>query len=603
LNSSTIASSPPPLPFVLSVGVTGHRLEALPAGSVETLQERVREVLGEIRRAVHKVIENHGDSYSADPPRLVFISPIADGADQIAAEIAVSMGYELRVVMPSALEDYRKEMLDAATLERFDRLVATATSRFELPGDAGRLYHGYVLAGRATVAHCDILLAVWDGLPARGRGGTAEVVSLALSRGSPVVHLSTTPGAPPMLRWSAFDPTVVTERDEPTIERPFEQENVDQLVSALVAPPPDRRERVYAERYQAERNRHWKMRIEYPLLLAFAGVKRMGPGAWRAQHCSQYTRTEWQAYREACADSHGVKAPLDRIELWYDWADRLAGHVAQSYRSGHVFNFLLGAAAVLLALTTLVYPPGKVVLAIGEFLAVVAILANTSVGTRQEWHRKWLDYRQLAERLRPMRSLKLLGVAAPDPPGTAANPVARRWVEWYSAAVWRATGCPSGRLDAKTADSLAISIAEHEVAPQIAYHRATSAQVERLDHRLETLGTALFSASLFSCAFLLIAFAVSHEWVEKYSNWFVMISAGLPAIGTAIFGIRFQGDFGGSAVRSQSTADRLELIVGELRAPRLGLSRTADLVEEAARAMLSDLDEWQLVNQQRDLSI
>ena len=603
MNSSTIASSPPPLPFVLSVGVTGHRLEALPAGSVETLQARVREVLGEIERAVHKVLAAHGSSYSSDPPRLVFISPIADGADQIAAEVAVSMGYELRVVMPSALEDYRKEMLDQEARDRFDRLAAAAASRFELPGDAGRLDHGYVMAGRATVAHCDILLAVWDGLPARGRGGTAEVVTLALTRGAPVVHLSTAPGMPPTLRWSAFDPTVITDRDEPTIERPFEQDNVDRLVAALVAPPPDRREQVYAARYQAERNRRWKVRIEYPLLLALAGIKRMGPGAWKARHCSEYTRTEWQAYREACAEPHGVNAPIDRIETWYDWADRLAGHVAQSYRSGHVFNFLLGAAAVLLALTTLVYPDGKVVLAVGEFLAVVAILANTSIGQRQEWHRKWLDYRQLAERLRPMRSLKLLAVAAPDPPGTPANPVARRWVEWYSAAVWRATGCPVGRLDAKTADSLSAAIAEYEVAPQIAYHRATSIQVERLDHRLEKLGTALFLASLCSCAFLLIAFAVSHEWVEKYSNWFVMISAGLPAIGTAIFGIRFQGDFGGSAVRSQSTADGLELIVGELRQPRLGLSRTADLVEQAARAMLSDLDEWQLVNQQRDLSI
>ena len=563
----------------------------------------MREVLGEIDRAVRKVIAEHGASYSADPPRLVFISPIADGADQIAAEIAVSMGYELRVVMPSALEDYRKELLDQEARDRFDRLVAAACSRFELPGDAGRLDHGYVMAGRATVAHCDILLAVWDGLPARGRGGTAEVVTLALSRGSPVVHLSTKPGMEPMLRWSAFDPTVVTDRDEPTIERPFDQGNVDRLVAALVAPPPDPRERVYAARYQAERNRRWKVRIEYPLLLALAGIKRIGPGAWKAQHCSEYTRSEWRAYREACADRHGVNAPIDRIELWYDWADRLAGHVAQSYRSGHVFNFLLGAAAVLLALTTLVYPQGKVVLAIGEFLAVVAILANTSIGTRQEWHRKWLDYRQLAERLRPMRSLKLLGVAAPDPPGTPANPVAQRWVEWYAAAVWRATGCPVGRLDAKTADSLSAAIAEYEVAPQIAYHRATSIQVERLDHRLEKLGTALFLASLLSCAFLLVAFTVSHEWVERHSAWFVMISAGLPAIGTAIFGIRFQGDFGGSAVRSQSTADGLEQIVVELREPRLGLSRTADLVEQAARAMLSDLDEWQLVNQQRDLSI
>ena len=167
----TDLSSPPPLPFVLSVEVTGHRLDALPAGSVETLQARVREVLGEIERSVGKVIAAHGASFSADPPRLVFISPIADGADQIAAEIAVSMGYELRVVMPSAIEDYRKELVDPAARDRFDRLVAAASSRFELPGDAGRIDHGYVMAGRATVAHCDILLAVWDGLPARGRGG------------------------------------------------------------------------------------------------------------------------------------------------------------------------------------------------------------------------------------------------------------------------------------------------------------------------------------------------------------------------------------------------------------------------------------------------
>jgi hypothetical protein len=591
------------LPFVLSVGVTGHRLDALPPGSAETLESRVREVLGEIERSVGKVLEANAGCFAAEPPRLVFVSPLADGADQIAAEVALSLGYELRAVMPSAADTYRAELLDEAARARFDRLVSAASSRFELPGDSGRRDHGYVMAGRATVAHCDILLAVWDGLPARGRGGTAEVVSLALSRGAPVVHLSTTPGKPPMLRWSAFDPAVVTDHEQPTIERPFDQAHVDRLVEALVAPPPDPRERAFATRFQTERNRRWKVRIEYPLLLALAGIKGIGPGAWKSEHGSSQTRDEWQAYRKACADPHGVDAPIGRIEQWYDWADRLAGHFAQSYRSGHVFNFLLGAAAVLLALATLVAPQAKVALAIGEFVAVVAILANTSIGTRQEWHRKWLDYRQLAERLRPMRSLKLLGLASPDPPGTAANPVAQRWVEWYAAAVWRATGCPTGRLDVVTANSLAISIAEHEIAPQIAYHRATAIQVERLDHRLEKLGTALFAASLLSCAVLLVAFGVSHAWVEKHSDWFVIMSAGLPAIGTAIFGIRFQGDFGGSAVRSQSTANELEQIVAELREPRLGLSRTADLVEQAARAMLADLDEWRLVNQQRDLSI
>jgi hypothetical protein len=32
----------------------------------------------------------------------------------------------------------------------------------------------------------DELVAVWDGLPARGHGGTADVVAVALDRGIPV---------------------------------------------------------------------------------------------------------------------------------------------------------------------------------------------------------------------------------------------------------------------------------------------------------------------------------------------------------------------------------------------------------------------------------
>ena len=43
-----------------------------------------------------------------------------------------------------------------------------------------------------------------------------------------------------------------------------------------------------------------------------------------------------------------------------------------------------------------------------------------------------------------------------------------------------------------------------------------------------------------------------------------LLSAGLPAVGTAIFGIRFQGDFGGSAVRSRSTANTLRAIEAQL---------------------------------------
>jgi hypothetical protein len=90
--------------------------------------------------------------------------------------------------------------------------------------------------------------------------------------------------------------------------------------------------------------------------------------------------------------------------------------------------------------------------------------------------------------------------------------------------------------------------------------------------------------------------------VNEYGNWFTLVSAGFPALATAVFGIRFQGDFGGDAVRSMATAQTLRHIDEELRR-NVTLGRAADLSEQAARIMLSDLDEWRLVNQQRDLSV
>jgi hypothetical protein len=40
----------------------------------------------------------------------------------------------------------------------------------------------YRRVGHYVVDHCDLLIAIWDGQPARGRGGTADIVQYALDR-------------------------------------------------------------------------------------------------------------------------------------------------------------------------------------------------------------------------------------------------------------------------------------------------------------------------------------------------------------------------------------------------------------------------------------
>jgi hypothetical protein len=594
---------PPAPPFVLAVGVTGHRKDALAPAALLTVHERIRSALESLVAHAKAIHATERQFFSPDPLRLLFVSALADGADQMAAEVALDLGFELHAVLPFDRDQYRAEMADDASRTRFDDLLSRATCSLELPGNGSEDLDAYVMAGRATIAHSDVIIAVWDGLPPRGRGGTGEVVGLAHERGTPIVHVPVDTTGDTMIRWTAFEPNVVTQVDDPANLRLFDEGSAEAVMSAILAPPPDQQEREFLLTFLDERPRRIRPRIEYPLLLAAAGISPLRRHHWRADLSSKMTRAEWQSYSAACEHAQAASAPLGALEQSYDWADSLAALFAQTFRSGHVFNFVLGALAVFLGTANLIMPRWSIFLEVGLFFAVLAIIANTWAANRGQWHRRWLDYRQLAERLRPMRSLKVLAVAAPDPPGTAANPMPQRWIEWYAARTWQAIGCPAGRIDPSRLADLSETIAEREVQPQVDYHRRAALQLGRLNHRLEVLGYSVFSLALFSSAFLITGFVFAPDWVHRNYNWFTVISATLPAIGTAVVGIRVQGDHSASAVRSEQTALTLDHVAHRLRGESSSLVRAADLTEQAARAMLADLDEWRLLNQQHELSI
>ncbi|MCW3797648.1 DUF4231 domain-containing protein [Sphingomonas sp. BN140010] len=592
-------SGPPAVPFALTVGITGHRAEALPAAAA--VEARVAAVLERLERAAFDLLKREAALFAAEPPCLTLVSPLASGADQLAARIAVERGWALQAVLPLPRQSYAASM-DPAGAAELQRLLEAATCVLELPGDPANPTDSFVMAGRATVAHSDLLLAVWDGLPARGRGGTAETVDLALLRGTPILHLPIESDQPSRLLWSGFDPVVISAPGDHHCGRPDEEAELHRVLAALLAPPPNPRERQFIQRYLVERERKLRLRLEYPLLMTLAGAHRISRKDVNARLGVEAARNEWLEYRQRCAGCHGVDAPLDALQQAYEWSDRLATHFAQTYRSSHVFNFLLAALGALIGLSGLVFQGNPFELAIAEFAVVLAVIVNTQTGSSSCWHQRWLDYRQLAERLRPMRSLKLLGLAAPDPPGSPAEPIARRWIDWYAAAMWRTIGCPGGRLQPADVPRLAEAIAERELEPQIAYNRRTGAQMAAFDQRLEWVALAIFGTTLAITFATILCLLFAPQLLKSAGNWTTVLSAGLPAVGTAIFGIRVQGDYGALSARSRHTADQLQRIATDLTRAR-DLPRTADLTEQAARVMLADLGEWRLVNELHELSL
>ena len=139
-------AAPPRVPFVISVGVTGHRAEVLGESNLTVLGQRIRDALRLIAEASQALFERERACFAADRPLFRFVSPIADGADQVAAEAALELGWELQVITPFAREAYRSSLANHGARERFDSLLERAACVLELPGESGsrarRLCHG-----------------------------------------------------------------------------------------------------------------------------------------------------------------------------------------------------------------------------------------------------------------------------------------------------------------------------------------------------------------------------------------------------------------------------------------------------------------------------
>ncbi|GAA0663641.1 hypothetical protein GCM10010193_13830 [Kitasatospora atroaurantiaca] len=115
--------------------------------------------------------------------RLTGVSCIAEGTDALFAEAVLARGGRLVVVLPSA--DYRDTRVTPEYAEEFDRLVRAADEVVVMPCPEAD-QDAYAAANAELLRRADRLVAVWDGLPGNGRGGTADMVATARAAGLPV---------------------------------------------------------------------------------------------------------------------------------------------------------------------------------------------------------------------------------------------------------------------------------------------------------------------------------------------------------------------------------------------------------------------------------
>jgi len=124
------------------------------------------------------------DELAKVAPPLVGVTSLAVGADQLFAQLVLQCGGMIHAVIPFA--DIERSF-SAEHLLAYRKLVNQAT--IEILHTPGTDEDAYLAAGHRVVDLSDIVLAVWNGEPAKGKGGTADVVAYAIRQGIPLIHI------------------------------------------------------------------------------------------------------------------------------------------------------------------------------------------------------------------------------------------------------------------------------------------------------------------------------------------------------------------------------------------------------------------------------
>ena len=367
------------LPLV--VGVTSHR--NLAAAELESIKLGIRAVFAQLKR-----------DYPGMP--LLLMSALAEGGDQLAASEALSAGARLIVPLPLPPDTYAKDFSDQATRDAFHQLCKQAEV-LQLPQPAGAAWgdiatHGeardrqYAQAGVFIASHCHILLALWDGRDSNLLGGTAQVVRYALN--------GVMPG---WIERRRSERTVLNRVDESIVLHiACSRTEADGSVLAPASPLSPGQTRWLSQGQQ--RDAGMGMPLEFARMFAH-------------MHEFDVDQSRYAAEIIAVAGQVGHSC-IDRL---FAAADGLAIHfqkrVLWTLRSVHVLAAATGIAFVCYA----DLPGGLPFQYYGIYIFIVLVGAGMLLAwlaRRRDWHRKYIDYRALAEGLRVQAYWRRAGVAS-----------------------------------------------------------------------------------------------------------------------------------------------------------------------------------------------
>lgn len=645
-----------PLPR-LCLAITGHR-ESNAAFAAN--REAVAHSLALLFDAADAATKKQGDS--AAPTRL--FSLLAHGADLMAVDHALARQWEITAPLPFGLDLNIAINADPETAGEFDALlrlvpvsddrlakraahirdVAARARLFELAEADAAITQAYrdmlntqtdpmsprrfsdvvsgrvAAAGRVMIEQSDALVAIWDGIAPGGIGGTRHTIASAVDAGTPVVWIDASQPEKVSILRTPEDLFVLDDA-----ARLDTQVAMEAFVGSLFDPPEadqnERAIRFHTEQWHgaSARRFHAYRRVE-----AFFGGQRfrdkfarLKQRYERPENVGEQSGAHWLTAVGALpgGDAEFATQVQTQVLQRFAWADGLSTYLSDAYRGGMTTNFILSALAIIAGVTYLPIASvdAKWPFALTEFILLGLIVMITAVGRRKNWHGRWFETRRVAEYFRHAPIMLLLGVARAS--GRWPRGADTEWPEFYAREVLRELGLPKLKVDHDYLHFALDELLLHHASSQRIYHEAKAQRLARVHHGLDSVSEMLFKLAILSVATYLSLLAGGHwgvlpaHWAHDLSKIFTFLGVTLPALGGALAGIRYFGDFERFASISEITAGKLadveRRIATLLKAPQgqLSYAQVAALAHTIDDIVVTEIENWQSVFGSKQIAV
>ncbi|MEO8460337.1 MAG: hypothetical protein ABI451_07400 [Dokdonella sp.] len=610
--------------LVIRVGLTGHRPNRLKVAA-EHVATQIDAVLEKLDQAASKVATTQPKHYRDAPALRRYTCGLAQGSDEIGADVALERGWQLQSVLafdPQRFVEIATEGCDDAEAaryrEHFDRLRKHSASVLEIrgPENGGLHRDAYELVGEITLEQSDVLIGVWDGEPARGLGGAAHLIRLARERRLPVVWIH------------ASQPDVAPRVFLPGTDESSNLASIGDWLhdSLCLNPTPEHVPGSHPHAHDRDAQQRWRdfqgedasRSSRFPPLfqmLLVLGGKRWP--SWRLLASSSHAswHSNWQRFHDAVATTDAPLAGAMDASLWQPFhrADHLAEIYGRAYRGTYVLIYLLAGLATTAGLMGTFFHHEKALFVSIELVMILLMLAMTILGRRRCWHERWLEYRAVAEQLRQARMGIWCGqsLEPSDADGDSSHAGAS-WASWYVRACVRQLPMINAVATPTFVRTAIATINELEVQPQLDFNERTSKNQARVHERLESTESILLWLLIAGCV-VFLALYVPQMWhlteaqSEHLRDAMTFIGALFPALGAALLGVRSQGDFSAYAERTADTAAQLKPVMQ--RAARLagadsnpGFQDLLEVSDQTTDALANDVFAWRMVYRRKVLT-